>query len=342
MEARRANQTPTTNPERHITMKAAVHTRYGSPDVVRVAQIESPAPADDEVLIRVHASTVNRTDCGMRSAEPWITRFFSGWRGPKQQTLGSEFAGIVDGVGQSVTEFAVGDRVFGVSAVRYGAHAEYLCMKASAAMATMPANTPFEVAAAATDGAILAMTYLRRVDLRAGQRILIYGASGSIGSAGVQLAKQSGAHVTAVCNTSNVETVRALGPDVVIDYQLDDFTANGETYDFVFDAVGKHSFRKCRRSLKPGGAYLVTDLGFLWQNPWLALFTTRLKRRRKVLFPLPVYNKEKVEYIRTLLESGDFKPLIDRSYPLDEIVEATKYVETQQKVGNVVIVVLTD
>ena len=323
-----------------MKMKAAVHTRYGAPDVVRIQQIDVPSPAEDEVLIRVHASTVNRTDCGMRTAKPWITRFFSGWRRPKHQTLGSEFAGVVEGVGSAVTDFAVGDRVFGVSALRYGAHAEYLCIKASAAIAKMPDGIPFDVAAASTDGAILAMTYLRRADLQPGQRILIYGASGAIGSAGVQLAKHAGAHVTAVCNTPNVEAVRALGPEIVIDYMVDDFTTNGETYDFVFDAVGKHTFRKCRRSLVPGGAYLVTDLGFLWQNPWLALLTSRLKRRRKVLFPLPTYNKERVMYVEGLLASGAFTPLIDRHYPLDEIVEATKYVETQQKVGNVVITVL--
>lgn len=325
-----------------MKMKAAVHTRYGAPDVVRIQQIDVPAPAEDEVLIRVHASTVNRTDCGMRTAKPWIARFFSGWRRPKHQTLGSEFAGVVEGVGTAVTDFAVGDRVFGVSAQHYGAHAEFMCIKASAAVAMMPDGTPFDVAAASTDGAILAMTYLRRVDLQPGQRILIYGASGAIGSAGVQLAKHAGAHVTAVCGTTNVEAVRSLGPDSVIDYMVDDFTTNGETYDFVFDAVGKHTFRKCRGSLIPGGAYLVTDLGFLWQNPWLALFTSRLKRRRKVLFPLPTYNKERVEYVRGLLESGAFTPLIDRRYPLDDIVEATKYVETQQKVGNVVITVLPD
>ena len=323
-----------------MKMKAAVHTRYGAPDVVRIQQIDVPSPAEDEVLIRVHASTVNRTDCGMRTAKPWITRFFSGWRRPKHQTLGSEFAGVVEGVGSAVTDFAVGDRVFGVSALHYGAHAEYLCIKASAAIAKMPDGIPFDVAAASTDGAILAMTYLRRADLQPGQRILIYGASGAIGSAGVQLAKHAGAHVTAVCNTPNVEAVRALGPEIVIDYMVDDFTTNGETYDFVFDAVGKHTFRKCRRSLVPGGAYLVTDLGFLWQNPWLALLTSRLKRRRKVLFPLPTYNKERVMYVEGLLGSGAFTPLIDRHYPLDEIVEATKYVETQQKVGNVVITVL--
>lgn len=325
-----------------MKMKAAVHTRYGAPDVVRIQQIDVPAPAEDEVLIRVHASTVNRTDCGMRTAKPWIARFFSGWRRPKHQTLGSEFAGVVEGVGTAVTDFAVGDRVFGVSAQHYGAHAEFMCIKASAAVAMMPDGIPFDVAAASTDGAILAMTYLRRVDLQPGQRILIYGASGAIGSAGVQLAKHAGAHVTAVCGTTNVEAVRSLGPDSVIDYMVDDFTTNGETYDFVFDAVGKHTFRKCRGSLIPGGAYLVTDLGFLWQNPWLALFTSRLKRRRKVLFPLPTYNKERVEYVRGLLEGGAFTPLIDRRYPLDDIVEATKYVETQQKVGNVVITVLPD
>ena len=323
-------------------MKAAVHTRYGAPEVVRIQEIDVPVPADDEVLIRVRASTVNRTDCGMRTAKPWISRFFSGWRKPKHQTLGSEFAGIVEGVGSAVTDFAIGDRVFGVSAQRYGAHAEYMCIRATAAIATSPDGVPFDVAAASTDGAILAMTYLRRVDLQPGQRILIYGASGAIGSAGVQLAKHAGAHVTAVCNTSSVEKVRALGPDIVIDYMVDDFTTNSEMYDFVFDAVGKHTFRKCRGSLVPGGAYLVTDLGFLWQNPWLALFTSRLKRRRKVLFPLPTYNKQGVESVKELLKSGAFTPLIDRHYQLDQIVEATKYVETQQKVGNVVISVIPE
>lgn len=320
-------------------MKAAVHTRYGSPDVLRVEEVPPPSPADDEVLILVHASTVNRTDCGMRSAKPFITRFFSGWRRPKHQILGSEVAGVVEAVGASVTEFTVGDRVFGVNMADYGTNAEHVCMKERAPLATMPPTLTFDEAAAATDGAILAMTYLRRVGLHAGQRIVVYGASGAIGSAGVQLAKHYGAHVTAVCSTPNVELVRSLGADVVIDYLRDDFTTNGETYDFVFDAVGKHSFRRCRRSLVPGGAYMVTDLGFLWQNPFLALLTSRLRRHRKVLFPLPSYTKEKVAFIKQLIEAGEFKPVIDRRYPLADIVEATKYVETQQKVGNVVITI---
>jgi len=322
-------------------MKAAVHTSYGAPEVIHVIDVARPVPVDNEVLIRVHASTVNRTDCGMRSATPFITRLFSGWRRPKHQILGSEVAGIITAVGSSVTQFAVGDQVFGVNMADYGSNAEYVCMRESAALTTMPPGLAFDVAAAASDGAVLALTYLQRVGLHPGQRIVVYGASGSIGSAGVQLAKHFGAHVTAVCSTPDVETVRALGADVVIDYLTDDFTSNGETYDYVFDAVGKHSFRRCRRSLAPGGAYLVTDLGFLWQNPWLALFTSRFTRRRKVLFPLPAYNKEKVVLIEQLLANGEFRPLIDRRYPLDEIVAATKYVETGQKVGNVVITVHT-
>ncbi|MDO8364837.1 MAG: NAD(P)-dependent alcohol dehydrogenase [Actinomycetota bacterium] len=324
-------------PVHQPTMKAAVHTRYGAPQVIRVQQAPRPTPAPDEALIRVHTSTVNRTDCGMRSAKPFITRFFAGLRRPKHQVLGSEVAGVIEAVGSAVTEFAVGDRVFGVNAVDYGSNAEYICMRQAAPLATMPANVTFQQAAAATDGAVLAMTYLRRVRLDDSHRILVYGASGAIGSAGVQLAKHYGAHVTAVCDTRTLPAVQALNPDVLIDRNAHDFTTNGETYDFVFDAVGKLSFRRCRRSLTPGGAYLVTDLGFLWQNPWLALFTSRLTRRRKVLFPLPAYTKEKVQFIRQLLASGELRPVIDRSYPLDDIVAATEYVETQQKIGNVVI-----
>lgn len=321
-------------------MRAVLHTRYGPPDVLHVTDVERPTPTDAEVLVRVHAATVNRTDTGMRIGKnPWLVRLFAGLRRPKRQVLGTEFAGVIDAVGTSVTQFAVGDRVFGVNAGRMGAHAEYLCVAESGPIAAMPSTMSFEEAAALCDGAILALGYLRAVELQPGERIVVYGASGAIGSAGVQLAKHMGAHVTAVCPTPSVERVRALGADEVIDHLTDDFTTNGQTYDAVFDAVGKLSYWRCRHSIVRGGAYLVTDLGLLWQNPLLAL-VTRFVGRRRVRFPLPRYTKANVEYIGQLAESGAFRPLIDRTYPLDDVIDATRYVETEQKVGNVVLTVV--
>ena len=244
-------------------------------------------------------------------------------------------------MGAAVTQFAVGDRVFGVNADHFGAHAEFVCMDEDAPVAPMPTGVTFDEAAAVCDGAILALTYLRRADLRRGQRILVYGASGSIGTAGVQLAKHFGADVTAVCTTENVEIVRSLGADHVIDYTEEDFTRNGETYDVVFDAVGKLSFGRCRHSLEPGGIYTSTDLGPLAQNPLLALLTGR-SRHRKVLFPMPRYTKQDVEFLRGLIEAGEYRAVIDRRYPLDQVIDATRYVETEQKTGNVVLTVSGD
>lgn len=205
---------------------------------------------------------------------------------PKNNILGSELAGEIEAIGDAVTQFEVGDHVFGVNQGAFGTHAEFVSMPEDAPLAKKPNDMTFVQAAAVCDGAIMALTYLRRADLTKGQRILIYGASGSIGTAGVQLAKHFDAHVTAVCNTENIETVRSLGADTVIDYTQDDFTRNGETYDVIFDAVGKHSFGRCKESLKKGGIYLGTDPGFLWQNPILALWTSRVGTK-KVMFPIP-------------------------------------------------------
>ncbi len=303
--------------------------------MLRLEEVERPVPKEDEVLVRIHATTVTRSDCGFRSADPFFARFFTGLRRPKRKILGSELAGEVEAVGAAVTEFEVGDRVFGV---RAGAHAEFICIRESAPLAHMPTDMTFEEEAAVCDGAILALAYLRRADLRKGQKILIYGASGSIGTAGVQLARYFDAHVTAVCNTKNVELVGSLGADEVVDYLQEDFTKNGETYDVIFDAVGKHSFRRCRGSLKPGGMYAVTDLGFLWQNPFLALWTSRIGDK-KVLFPIPRYTKKDVVFLKELIEAGNYRAVIDRRYPLEDVVEATRYVETGQKTGNVVLTV---
>ena len=320
-------------------MRAVVHDRYGPPEVLRLEDVEQPVPREDEVLVRVHATTVNRTDCGLRSAEYVISRFVTGLRRPSNTILGMELAGEVEAVGAAVTEFEVGDHVFGGKG--FGAHAEFVCIQESAPLAHMPDGMTFEEAAAVFDGASLALACLRKAELGKGQSILVYGASGSVGTAGVQLAKHFGADVTAVCNTKNVELVASLGADEVIDYLQEDFTRNGTSYDVVFDAVGKQSFRRCRHSVKPGGTYVDTDLGFLWHVPLLTLLT-RFIGDKKVKLGITRYTKEDVRLLKEVIEAGEYRAVIDRTYPLEEVIEATRYVETGQKTGNVVLSVSRD
>ena len=315
-------------------MRAVVFDRYGPPEVLRVEEIERPEPKDDEVLVEVRATTVNRSDCGFRAAEPFFARFFTGVLRPKYRTPGMELAGVVVAVGSAVTEFAVGDEVFGLRG--NSANAEYVCVRERGALAHKPAAMSFDEAAAVSDGACIALACLQKADPLEGKRIVVYGASGSIGTAAVQLAKALDAHVTAVCATTSVELVRSLGADEVVDYLKEDFTKNGETYDVVFDAVGKHSFRRCRGSLEPGGIYLETDLGFMWHVPPLALLT-RWIGDKKVTLPIPRYTKADVLFVKELIEAGKYRAVIDRTYPLEDVVEATRYVETGQKTGNVVL-----
>jgi NADPH:quinone reductase-like Zn-dependent oxidoreductase len=319
-------------------MRAAVRDRYGPPEVVRVAEVEKPAVKDRDVLVRVHATTVNRTDCGLRAAKPWIYRLFLGLRRPRRTILGTEFAGEVEAVGDGVTAFKVGDRVFGFSGTTFGAHAEYLAVPEDGSMATIPEGLSFEETAPGSEGSHYALSTIRAAKVRGGQDVLVYGATGAIGSAAVQLLKQLGATVTAVCATDQLGLVKGLGADRVIDYTAEDFTRDGHSYDVVMDAVGKSSFGRCKRLLKPRGLYLSSDLGPLSQNPLLALVTP-LGRGRRVLFPLPRNNPDVIRHLRQLIESGAFRPVVDRRYPLDEIVEAYRYVETGRKVGNVVITV---
>jgi NADPH:quinone reductase-like Zn-dependent oxidoreductase len=281
-------------------------------------------------------TTVTRTDCGWRGPHPFFSRAFTGIRQPKFRTLGMELAGVVEEVGPAVTEFEPGERVFGVRS--HGANAEYVCVRESRGIAHIPEGVGFEEAAAGVDGGCIALECLRRAGDLAGKRILVYGASGSIGTAGVQLAKHFGAHVTAVCNTKNVELVRSLGADEVVDYLREDFTKNGETYDAIFDAVGKHSFRRARRSVKPGGTFIETDLGFMWHAPLLAL-ASRFVGSKRVTIPIPSYSKDDVLLLRDLLANGEYRAVVDRRYPLEDVVEATRYVETGQKTGNVVLTV---
>ena len=320
------------------SMKAAVHTRYGPPEVVRISDVDKPTARDNELLVKVHATTVNRTDCGYRAAKPFILRLFSGLFRPRVTVLGNEFAGEVEAVGSDVTSFEVGDRVFGYTEGPFGAHAEYMTIRADGWLATMPANVTYEQAAPGTEGSHYALSFIRRAKIQSGQYVLVNGATGAIGSAAVQLLKSLGADVTATCDTKNVELVRGLGADRVIDYTAEDFTEDEQTYDVVLDSVGKSSFGRCRRLLRPGGTYVSSELGPLSQNPILALVTPLLGGR-KVMFPVPKQDQAMVRYLGKLIESGAFTPLIDRRYPLDQIVEAYRYVETGQKIGNVVIIV---
>jgi NADPH:quinone reductase-like Zn-dependent oxidoreductase len=318
-------------------MRAVVYDRYGPAEVLRIEEVERPLPKDDEVLVKVHATTVNRTDSGLRSAELFISRFVTGLVRPKERILGMEFAGKVEAIGNDVTEFKVGDEVFGGKGS--GAHAEYVAIKESAPLTHKPANASFEEAAAVFDGASLALACLRQAGLLEGRTVLIYGASGSVGTAGVQLAKHFGAHVTAVCSTSSVDLVGSLGADDVIDYTQEDFTQNGKRYDVIFDAVGKTSFRKCRRSLKRGGTYVDTDPGFMFHIP-LLLLATRWVGDKKVKMGITRYAKEDLLLLRDLIEAGKYRAVIDRTYPFEDVIEATRYVETGHKTGNVVLKVV--
>jgi NADPH:quinone reductase-like Zn-dependent oxidoreductase len=315
-------------------MRAVVHDRYGPPEVLRVEDVERPEPRDDEVLIRVHATTVARMDTAFLRARPFVPyRLITGIRRPRRRILGSELAGAVAAVGAAVREFAVGDRVFGSTGLAFGAHAEFARVRERGLLAHKPAGLTFEEAAAVCDGALKALVALRQAELRAGQRILVYGASGAIGTAGVQLARHVGAEVTAVCDTRRSDLVASLGADAVIDYTREDFTGNGRTYDVIFDAVGKHSYRRCRDSLELGGTYIATD-GL--RNAVLTLVTSRLGDRR-VLFPVTPAARRDVVHVKELIEAGAYRAVVDRCYPLDEVVEAARYVETEQKTGNVVL-----
>jgi NADPH:quinone reductase-like Zn-dependent oxidoreductase len=321
-------------------VKAAVSTRYGPPEVVHLLDVPQPAPKLDELLVRVWATTVNRTDCGFRAAHPWFIRGFSGLTRPKHTVLGNEFAGVVEAVGDGVSRFAVGDRVFGYDDTRFGGHAEYLTIGQDAAVATMPDGRDFDVMAPAMEGSHYALAFIRAASVDDSSEVLVYGATGAIGSAAVQIIKSLGAYVTAVCGGEHVDLVAGLGADRVVDRMTTDFTTDTHRYDLVFDAVGKCSFHQCRGLLKPHGIWTSTDLGPLSQNPLLVL-ATRFSRGRRVLFPLPTIDREMVDYLKGLVHSRQFTPVVDRTYPLEQIVEAYRHVETQQKVGNVVVSIAT-
>jgi NADPH:quinone reductase-like Zn-dependent oxidoreductase len=321
-------------------MRAAVYTRYGSPDVLEVRDVEKPVPKDNEVLVRVVATTVSAADWRMRKADPFITRFMNGlWRPKKVQILGMEFAGKVESVGKAVTAFGEGDHVFGSPGFRFGAHAQYVCLP-DAQLAIKPANMTFEEAAAVLFGGTSALHFLRKAKIQAGQKVLIYGASGSVGVFAVQLAKHFGAFVTGVCSTVNLDLVKSLGADEVVDYTREDFSEAGRVYDTVLDTVGKSGFSRSLKSLKRGGYYVrvggsgrLSDfVGEILRGMWVS--TTGAA---KVIGGVARGTAGNLSFLKGLIEAGELRTVIDRRYSLDEIAEAHRYVEAGHKKGHVVI-----
>ncbi|WP_067462219.1 NAD(P)-dependent alcohol dehydrogenase [Nocardia amamiensis] len=319
-------------------MKAVVFDRYGAPEVLELRDVGKPVPGDRAVLIKVHATTVTTAECMLRAGKPKWGRVISGITRPRKsmRTLGTELAGEVEAVGRQVRRFRPGDQVFGFAGFHIGANAQYICLPETASLALKPVNRTYEESAGAVDGATTALYFLMgKAKLRSGQRILINGASGSVGTYAVQLAKICGAMVTAVCGPSNVELVKSLGADDVIDYTRMDFTLNRDSYDVIFDAVGKSSFAKCRKALTSRGCYLPTSglTNLLW-SVW-----TSITGGKRVLTGMSVRKNEGLVYLRELLEADKLTIVIDRRYDLDQIVEAHRYVDQGHKRGNVVVTV---
>ena len=328
-------------------MKAIVYTKYGPPDVLQLKEVEKPTPKDNEVLIRIYATLVNYGDITARNFKKisprkfmiplplWLpVRIMFGFRKPKKKILGGEFAGKIEAVGKDVKLFKEGGQVFGYRGMNMGANAEYLCMPEKGTVAIKPANMTYEEAATVPYGAIVALNLLRKVNIQSGQKVLINGASGGIGSHAVQLAKYFGAEVTGVCSTPRLELVKSLGADKVIDYTKEDFTTSGETYDLIFDILGKSSFSRCKRSLKQNGRYLLASFGMrqLFQMLW-----TKIKGSKEVICALSIEKAEDLIFTKELIEAGKIKSVIDRRYPLEETAEAHRYVEKGHKKGSVVI-----
>ncbi len=317
-------------------MKAAIRSKYGPPEVLTVTQVAKPQPKENQILIRVHASTVNRTDCGGLTGKPYLIRLFTGLTKPTLLSTGTDFAGEVEAVGQKVENFSVGDRVWGFNDNGLGSHAQYCCVSANEAILKTPKNVSYEQAVSSAEGAHYALNFINKVKLTAGQKVLVNGATGAIGSAAVQILKSMGIYVVAVCDTPNLARVAALGPDKVIDYLQEDFTKLNERFEFVFDAVGKSSFGQCKPILEPQGIYISSELGPNAENLYLPLMTT-IRGGQRVIFPLPVDIKKSMNFMQNLLETGQFTPLIDRKYPLEKIQEAFHYVASGQKIGNVIL-----
>jgi NADPH:quinone reductase-like Zn-dependent oxidoreductase len=317
-------------------MRAAIYARYGDPDVIQITDVEQPVPAAGEILVRVHATTIVPADWRFRKAEPFFIRAINGvWRPKRVTILGQELAGVIERVGENATRFRVGDQVFGSTGFKFGAHAEYVCLPERNVL-PKPDHMSFEEAAAIFFGALSALVFLRRANVKAGQNVLIYGASGSVGTFAIQLAKHFGAEVTAVCSRANLALVRSLGADKAVDYTKEDFSRAGPVYDIVFDAVGKSGYGRSVRALKRGGVYVRVAgslLASMLRGPW-----TSLTSGRRVVAGLSTPAAEDVSLLKTLVEGGRLKTVIDRRYALQDIATAHRYVEAGHKRGNVIII----
>jgi len=317
-------------------MKAVIRKQYGGPEAIEVVEIERPTPKADEVLIRVRATTVNRTDQGVLTGLPKVFRLFIGLFKPKRKILGTDFAGEVVALGEKVKDFEIGDRVWGFYDEGLESQAEYMCFPQSKAIAHIPKGIPFAEAAASAEGAHYAYNFLSKITFKEGDKVLLYGATGAIGSAAVQLLKHRGVYVTAVGGAPNMDKVRALGADKNVDYKNEDFTKDDEVYNFVFDAVGKSSFSICRTLLTPTGIYVSSELGDGAENLYLPLIT-KLRGGQRVIFPFPSNPRESILHMSQLLANGQFKPMVDRHYALEDAAEAYTYVMSGQKLGNVIL-----
>tara|TARA_R110002110_G_scaffold22666_6_gene87586 strand:- start:2004 stop:2957 length:954 start_codon:yes stop_codon:yes gene_type:complete len=315
-------------------MKASIRRRYGSPDQIKIEDIKKPIPKDNEVLIKVHATTVSRTDCANLTAKPFLMRFVLGLFKPRKIVLGTDFAGEVITIGKKIKSFNIGDKVFGFVDLGCESQAEYITTTVEE-LFLIPEKLDYKEAAASLEGANYAYTFIHKVHIQSGQNILINGATGGIGSALLQFARQYDVKITATCNTKSIHLIQSLGADKIYDYTIEDFTDYNDKYDFVFDAVGKSTFGKCKSLLKENGIYISSELGPYSQNIFYPLLTSRSSK--KVIFPLPYSKQKTIPYISNLLEKGKFKPVIDREYSLEDISEAYKYVLTGEKTGNVLI-----